>query len=83
MNKIERASWEELADRTPAYALVAFVVALLHKVPLLDDEAVGTDLVIGPSQFKEFTAEVREQTGGIPVGIAAQKAHLRARLPVG
>ena len=39
-------------DQLPKWDDIQFVVAQLHKVPLLDDEPVGTGLVIGPGAAK-------------------------------
>ena len=39
-------------DSLPGWDDLQIVVAQLHKLPLLDDEAVGTDLIIGPRAKK-------------------------------
>ncbi len=39
-------------DSLPKWDDLQFVVAQLHKLPLLDDETVGTDLIIGPRANK-------------------------------
>jgi hypothetical protein len=99
-------------DSLPKWADIQFVVGQLHKLPLLDEETVGTGLVIGSraakplhleiplflsdmsfgalseeakvalskgaelAQFRDLTDEVREKTGGIPVGVKPSAQHI-------
>ena len=42
----------------PVWDDIQFVVAQLHKAPLLDDEPVGTDVVIGPNAQKPLHLKI-------------------------
>ena len=42
----------------PSWDDIQFVTAQLHRFPLLDDEPVGTDVVIGPSTSKPLKLEI-------------------------
>ena len=50
-----RRQWACPRTKLPSWDDIQFVVGQLHKVPLLDDEPVGTDLVIGPRAKKTVT----------------------------
>ena len=45
-------------DQLPKWDDLQFVVGQLHKLPLLDDVAVGTDLVIGPGAKKPLELDI-------------------------
>ena len=45
-------------DKLPKWDDLQFVVAQLHKVPLLDEEPVGTDLVIGARAAKPLHLDI-------------------------
>lgn len=45
-------------DQLPKWDDLQFVVGQLHKLPLLDDEAVGTDLVVGPNAEKPLKLDI-------------------------
>jgi len=45
-------------DKLPMWDDLQFVVAQLHKLPLLDDEAVGTDLVLGARAKKPLKFDI-------------------------
>ncbi len=45
-------------DSLPRWDDLQFVVAQLHKLPLLDDEPVGTDIVIGPRAKKPLGLDI-------------------------
>jgi glutamate synthase domain-containing protein 2 len=45
-------------DQLPSWDDLQFVVGQLHKLPLLDDEPVRTDLVIGPNAKKPLKLEI-------------------------
>jgi len=45
-------------DQLPAWDQLQFVVAQLHKLPLLDDEAVDTQLVIGHNAQKPLVLDI-------------------------
>ena len=42
----------------PKWDDLQFVVGQLHKLPLLDDEPVGTDIVIGPNAKKPLKLDI-------------------------
>ena len=42
----------------PAWEDIQFVVGQLHKAPLLDDEPVGTEVIIGPNAQKPLRLEI-------------------------
>ncbi len=44
-------------DQLPHWEDIQLITAQLHKVPLLDDEAVGTEVVIGPKARKPLVLE--------------------------
>lgn len=45
-------------DQLPSWEDIQFVTAQLHKAPLLDDEPVGTDVVIGPRAQKPLKLDI-------------------------
>jgi glutamate synthase domain-containing protein 2 len=45
-------------DQLPQWNDLQFVVAQLHKLPVLDEEPVGTDLVIGPNAAKPLRLDI-------------------------
>jgi glutamate synthase domain-containing protein 2 len=45
-------------DQLPKWEDIQLVVSQLHKLPLLDDEPVGTDLVIGPNAKKPLKLDI-------------------------
>lgn len=45
-------------DQLPSWDDIQFVTAQLHKAPLLDDEPVGTDVVIGPNAQKPLKLDI-------------------------
>jgi glutamate synthase domain-containing protein 2 len=45
-------------DSLPKWDHLQFVVGQLHKLPLLDDEPVGTDIVIGANAEKPLRLEI-------------------------
>ena len=45
-------------DSLPKWEDLQFVVGQLHKLPLLDDESVGTDIVIGPNAKKPLKLDI-------------------------
>lgn len=45
-------------DQLPKWEDLQFVVGQLHKLPLLDEETVGTDLVIGPNAKKPLKLDI-------------------------
>jgi len=45
-------------DQLPSWDDIQFVTAQLHRAPLLDDEPVGTDVVIGPNAQKPLKLDI-------------------------
>lgn len=61
-------------DQLPTWDDLQFVVAQLHKVPLLDDEPVGTDLVIGPKAKKPLRLEIPLFVSDMSFGALSEEA---------
>ncbi len=61
-------------DQLPKWDDLQFVVAQLHKVPLLDDEEVGTDLVIGPGAAKPLRLEIPLFVSDMSFGALSEEA---------
>jgi glutamate synthase domain-containing protein 2/nitrite reductase/ring-hydroxylating ferredoxin subunit len=58
----------------PKWDDLQFVVGQLHKLPLLDDEAVGTDLVIGPRANKPLHLEIPLFVSDMSFGALSEEA---------
>ena len=63
-------------DTLPKWEDLQFVVAQLHKVPLLDDEAVGTELVIGPNAAKPLRLEIPLFVSDMSFGALSEEAKI-------
>jgi glutamate synthase domain-containing protein 2/nitrite reductase/ring-hydroxylating ferredoxin subunit len=63
-------------DTLPKWEDLQFVVAQLHKVPLLDDEAVGTELVIGPNAEKPLRLEIPLFVSDMSFGALSEEAKI-------
>ena len=61
-------------DSLPKWDDLQFVVGQLHKLPLLDDEAVGTDLVIGPKAKKPLHLEIPLFVSDMSFGALSEEA---------
>ncbi len=61
-------------DSLPKWEELQFVVAQLHKLPLLDDETVGTDLVIGPNARKPLRLEIPLFVSDMSFGALSEEA---------
>ena len=61
-------------DSLPKWDDLQFVVGQLHKLPLLDDEAVGTDLVIGPRANKPLHLEIPLFVSDMSFGALSEEA---------
>ena len=61
-------------DRLPKWDDIQFVVAQLHKQPLLDDEPVGTDLVIGPNAKKPLALDIPLFVSDMSFGALSEEA---------
>ena len=58
----------------PKWDDLQFVVAQLHKLPLLDDEPVGTDIVIGPRAKKPLRLKIPLFVSDMSFGALSQEA---------
>lgn len=61
-------------DSLPKWDDLQFVVAQLHKLPRLDDEAVGTDIVIGPNAEKPLRLEIPLFVSDMSFGALSEEA---------
>ncbi|NNJ64932.1 MAG: Rieske 2Fe-2S domain-containing protein, partial [Xanthomonadales bacterium] len=58
----------------PLWDDIQFVVAQLHKLPLLDDEPVGTDVVIGPKAKKPLKLDIPLFVSDMSFGALSEEA---------
>ena len=58
----------------PSWDDLQFVVGQLHKLPLLDDETVGTELVIGPNARKPLRLEIPLFVSDMSFGALSEEA---------
>ena len=63
-------------DSLPKWEDLQFVVAQLHKLPLLDDEQVGTDVVIGPNANKPLHLEIPLFVSDMSFGALSEEAKI-------
>ena len=63
-----------LRDELPKWDELQFVVAQLYKLPLLDNETVGTDLVIGPRAKKPLKLDIPVFVSDMSFGALSQEA---------
>jgi len=61
-------------DDLPKWDDIQFVVGQLHKLPLLDDEAVETGLVIGPRAAKPLQLEIPLLVSDMSFGALSEEA---------
>lgn len=61
-------------DQLPKWDDIQFVVAQLHKLPLLDDEPVGTDVVIGPNAKKPLKLDIPLFVSDMSFGALSEEA---------
>ncbi len=61
-------------DLLPKWDDLQFVVAQLHKQPLLDDEPVGTELVIGPNANKPLSLDIPLFVSDMSFGALSEEA---------
>jgi nitrite reductase/ring-hydroxylating ferredoxin subunit len=61
-------------DSLPKWDDLQFVVGQLHKLPLLDDEPVGTDIVIGPKAKKPLCLEIPLFVSDMSFGALSEEA---------
>ncbi len=58
----------------PTWDDLQFIVGQLHKLPLLDEEAVGTDLVIGPNAKKPLRLDIPLFVSDMSFGALSEEA---------
>jgi len=63
-------------DSLPKWEDLQFVVGQLHKLPLLDDEVVGTDLVIGPNASKPLRLDIPLFVSDMSFGALSEEAKI-------
>lgn len=61
-------------DLLPKWDDLQFVVAQLHKLPLLDEEQVGTELVIGPNAEKPLVLDIPLFVSDMSFGALSEEA---------
>ena len=61
-------------DSLPKWEDLQFIVGQLHKLPLLDDEAVGADLVIGPKAKKPLRLDIPLFVSDMSFGALSEEA---------
>ena len=61
-------------DSLPRWDDLQFVVAQLHKLPLLDEEPVGTDIVIGPAAKKPLKLDIPLFVSDMSFGALSEEA---------
>ena len=61
-------------DSLPKWDDIQFVMAQLHKLPLLDDEPVGTDIVIGPGAKKPLRLDIPLFVSDMSFGALSEEA---------
>lgn len=61
-------------DSLPKWDDLQFVVGQLHKLPLLDEEAVGTDIVIGPNARKPLRLDIPLFVSDMSFGALSEEA---------
>ena len=63
-------------EQLPKWEDLQFVVAQLHKVPLLDDEDVGTNIVIGPGAKKPLHLDIPLFVSDMSFGALSEEAKI-------
>lgn len=63
-------------DKLPQWDDLQFVVGQLHTLPLLDEEPVGTDLVIGPNAEKPLRLEIPLFVSDMSFGALSEEAKI-------
>ena len=61
-------------DQLPKWEDLQFVVGQLHKLPLLDDEDVGTDIVIGPNAARPLRLAIPLFVSDMSFGALSEEA---------
>jgi glutamate synthase domain-containing protein 2 len=63
-------------DTLPKWEDLQFVVGQLHKLPLLDDESVGTNIVIGPNAKKPLRLNIPMFVSDMSFGALSEEAKI-------
>ena len=63
-------------DSLPKWDDLQFVVSQLHHLPLLDEEPVGTDLVIGPNAAKPLNLDIPLFVSDMSFGALSEEAKI-------
>jgi len=63
-------------DSLPMWDDLQFVVGQLHKLPLLDNESVGTDIVIGPKANKPLRLDIPLFVSDMSFGALSEEAKI-------
>jgi len=61
-------------DSLPKWDDLQFVVGQLHKLPLLDEEPVGTDIIIGPNAAKPLRLDIPLFVSDMSFGALSEEA---------
>ena len=61
-------------DALPKWDDLQFVVAQLHRLPLLDEDAVGTEIVIGPRASKSLRLDITLFVSDMSFGALSERA---------
>ncbi|MBT8078158.1 MAG: Rieske 2Fe-2S domain-containing protein [Gammaproteobacteria bacterium] len=61
-------------DSLPKWDDLQFVVSQLHKLPLLDDESVGSDITIGPNAAKPLRLDIPLFVSDMSFGALSEEA---------
>jgi glutamate synthase domain-containing protein 2/nitrite reductase/ring-hydroxylating ferredoxin subunit len=61
-------------DQLPSWTDIQILTAELHRVPLLDDEEVGTELIIGPGADKPLRLEIPLFVSDMSFGALSEEA---------
>ncbi len=61
-------------DQLPKWDDIQFVVAQLHRLPLLDEEPVGTDIVVGPRAAKPLVLDIPLFVSDMSFGALSEEA---------
>jgi glutamate synthase domain-containing protein 2/nitrite reductase/ring-hydroxylating ferredoxin subunit len=61
-------------DQLPRWADIQILTAQLHRLPLLDDDPVGTEVVIGPGAAKPLRLEIPLMVSDMSFGALSEEA---------
>ena len=63
-------------DQLPSWDDLQFVVAQLHKLPLLDDEEVASDILLGPRASKPLQLDIPIFVSDMSFGALSEEAKI-------